>query len=291
MAAMREYANAIETRFHGVTYKSREEARWAVFFESLGIDAKYEPEGFELILNRMRYLPDFYLPEQDYIIEIKTEVPNKDARLKANILRNYTEKDVFLFYKIPNPWASEGVLETDGALVWEAYGSPGHYDDGYYWTECPKGCEKFGFGITKLGRADLLPCNCFDEFYHALVNLTVRIFTAEELRLLWQWATYRFDSYWLCKAYDNARGASFDNDGNAYSGRNIPIRFWADGPSPAPDDNVKLLHLVHDIHEESSRDPMHQEELRGELANFGLGTIDWSKIRIINRILKSYNID
>ena len=287
VAAMREYPNAIETQFHGIAYKSRQEARWAVFFESLGIDAIYEYEGFELDLHGMRYLPDFYLPKQDYIIEIKTEIPNKDALQKANILRNWTEKDVFLFYMIPNPWASEGVLESGGALAWKAYGVPGEYDGGYYWTDCPNACS-FGYGITKSGRADLLPCNCFDGFFHKLVNLTFRIFTAEELRLLWQWATYRFDSYWLRRAYDNARSASFDKEGNAFSGKNAPIRFWADGPSPAPEDNVKLIHLVHDIREESSRDPLRQEELRDELAKFGLGAIDWNKIRGINRILRSY---
>lgn len=48
---------AIETAYRGYRFRSRLEARWAVFFDSLGLDWQYEPEGFEL--NAGRYLPDF----------------------------------------------------------------------------------------------------------------------------------------------------------------------------------------------------------------------------------------
>lgn len=50
---------AIETRYKGYRFRSRLEARWAVFFDSLGLKWEYEPEGFELPSGR--YLPDFYL--------------------------------------------------------------------------------------------------------------------------------------------------------------------------------------------------------------------------------------
>lgn len=48
---------AIETEYLGYRFRSRLEARWAVFFDSLGLDWQYEPEGFEL--ESGRYLPDF----------------------------------------------------------------------------------------------------------------------------------------------------------------------------------------------------------------------------------------
>lgn len=51
-------AHAIETRYGGCLFRSRLEARWAVFFDHLGIAWEYEPEGFELNDGR-RYLPDF----------------------------------------------------------------------------------------------------------------------------------------------------------------------------------------------------------------------------------------
>lgn len=53
---------AIETEYAGVRFRSRLEARWAVFFDALGIRWEYEPEAFELS-DRTRYLPDFWLPE------------------------------------------------------------------------------------------------------------------------------------------------------------------------------------------------------------------------------------
>lgn len=50
---------AIETRYAGCRFRSRLEARWAVFFDTLGIEWQYEPEGFELPSGW--YLPDFLL--------------------------------------------------------------------------------------------------------------------------------------------------------------------------------------------------------------------------------------
>lgn len=65
----------IETRYKGHRFRSRLEARWAVFFDSLGIKWEYEPEGFELPDGTL-YLPDFYLPSEignDWYVEIKPE--------------------------------------------------------------------------------------------------------------------------------------------------------------------------------------------------------------------------
>lgn len=49
---------AIETTYKGYRFRSRLEARWAVFFDALGLKWAYEPEGFELG-GGVRYLPDF----------------------------------------------------------------------------------------------------------------------------------------------------------------------------------------------------------------------------------------
>lgn len=48
---------AIETRVYGHRFRSRLEARWAVFLTSAGFHWEYEPEGVEL--DAGRYLPDF----------------------------------------------------------------------------------------------------------------------------------------------------------------------------------------------------------------------------------------
>lgn len=60
---------AIETEYNGYRFRSRLEARWAVFFDSLGIEYEYEIEGFEI--DGVRYLPDFYIPSIDRWFEIK----------------------------------------------------------------------------------------------------------------------------------------------------------------------------------------------------------------------------
>lgn len=49
---------AIQTRFAGCLFRSRLEARWAVFFDHLKLDWAYEPEGFQLPSGAY-YLPDF----------------------------------------------------------------------------------------------------------------------------------------------------------------------------------------------------------------------------------------
>jgi len=53
-------AKAIDTDYNGYRFRSRLEARWAVFFDALGIKYKYEVEGFNL--DGVRYLPDFWFP-------------------------------------------------------------------------------------------------------------------------------------------------------------------------------------------------------------------------------------
>lgn len=55
-----EPIKAIETRYAGCRFRSRLEARWAVFFDHLGIKWEYEPQGFDL--SSGYYLPDFFLP-------------------------------------------------------------------------------------------------------------------------------------------------------------------------------------------------------------------------------------
>lgn len=61
---------SIETNFKGVVYRSRTEARWAVFFSELGLAFEYEPERIQLS-DGESYLPDFYLPELSAYFEVK----------------------------------------------------------------------------------------------------------------------------------------------------------------------------------------------------------------------------
>jgi hypothetical protein len=69
---------AIETEYRGFRFRSRTEARYAVFFDAAGIDWQYEVEGFHL--NGARYLPDFFLPELRTYVEVK---PTREAAEQA----------------------------------------------------------------------------------------------------------------------------------------------------------------------------------------------------------------
>ena len=60
---------AIETQYKGYRFRSRLEARWAVFFDACGVEWLYENEGYDLPSGY--YLPDFWLPKEECFIEIK----------------------------------------------------------------------------------------------------------------------------------------------------------------------------------------------------------------------------
>lgn len=64
---------AIETHYAGHRFRSRLEARWAVFFENAGIPWEYEPEGYSTPAGN--YLPDFRLQlfSREVIFEVKPE--------------------------------------------------------------------------------------------------------------------------------------------------------------------------------------------------------------------------
>lgn len=68
----------IENEYKGYKFRSRLEARWAVFFEEMGFEWRYlKPKKVEA------YLPDFFLPERNTWIEISQKTP------KAEDLRKY----------------------------------------------------------------------------------------------------------------------------------------------------------------------------------------------------------
>jgi hypothetical protein len=73
---------AIETEYAGCRFRSRLEARWAVFFDQLGIQWQYEVEGLELA-DGTRYLPDFVLPKYRTYVEVK----GGDDALAADLSR------------------------------------------------------------------------------------------------------------------------------------------------------------------------------------------------------------
>ena len=145
---------AIETRYAGCRFRSRAEARWAVFFDTLGIPWRYEPEGFSL--SSGPYLPDFYLPSLDVFVEVKGQAPNANETLKARDLAQESGKIVYLFVRGPKRIVGG---EEDAQQDAEAYFPNGDYDSGYWWCACDR-CA--ATGIAWHGLADRL-CKCYEE--------------------------------------------------------------------------------------------------------------------------------
>ena len=74
----------IETVYKGYKFRSRLEARWAVFFDACGVEWEYEPEGYDLG-DGVYYLPDFLLHDVDgrdggdIYVEVKGQMTAEDV--------------------------------------------------------------------------------------------------------------------------------------------------------------------------------------------------------------------
>src|SRR6478752_8276107 len=77
----------IQTTYRGYRFRSRLEARWAVFFDALGLRWEYEPEGFVLPSGK-HYLPDF---------RVKLRKLGK-SNYRSDM--NYAPRDVTIWFEI-----------------------------------------------------------------------------------------------------------------------------------------------------------------------------------------------
>lgn len=87
---------AIETLFRGYRFRSRLEARYAVFFDMLGLQWDYELEGFDI--RGTWYLPDFYFPDLDTWGEVKPG----DFTLQEYLLARQLPGGCLIFSGIPD---------------------------------------------------------------------------------------------------------------------------------------------------------------------------------------------
>jgi len=70
--------DAIGTLYDGYSFRSRNEAKWAVFFKHMGLQYRYEPT--DMFDGRSRILPDFYLQDLDVYLEVKHNGFSEDDR-------------------------------------------------------------------------------------------------------------------------------------------------------------------------------------------------------------------
>lgn len=90
---------AIETEYKGYLFRSRLEARWAVFLDALEEEWEYEKEGYEL--ESGRYLPDFWLPRLNMWLEIKGEKPTQKEIELCEELAIFTIKPIMIGWGLP----------------------------------------------------------------------------------------------------------------------------------------------------------------------------------------------
>lgn len=99
----------IETIYNGYRFRSRLEARWAVFFDRLGVKYEYEPEGFHLP-DGSNYLPDFRVmchgtrgdcldTAWPLYIEVKGEMDERSA----NKIKSFSYYNAYSDFDWPDP--------------------------------------------------------------------------------------------------------------------------------------------------------------------------------------------
>jgi len=80
----------IQTRYRSHRFRSRLEARWAVFFDRAGIAWQYEPQGFTV--DGCPYLPDFLLTDCGTWVEVKGAEDELDHDLMLAAAQRLPEK-------------------------------------------------------------------------------------------------------------------------------------------------------------------------------------------------------
>lgn len=156
----------IETVAYGCRFRSKLEARFAVFLTELGVTWQYEPQGFHMPSGP--YAPDFFLPLLDggTWIEVKPYGPGSyfgwgvdsalgipkvdDSRLDE--FADYMQSEGQSFY------VAHGIPSDQLMDGWAKYSAEGMLEapwDPFMWCIC--GCGKT-VGIEFDGRGDRIRC-------------------------------------------------------------------------------------------------------------------------------------
>jgi len=145
---------AIAARYKGVTFRSRLEARHAVFFDTLAFPWSYEAETF-FFSDGTGYMPDFRIQfprgsrgVEDCYYEVKPSFPTDEEIAKAQNLTKVTGRPTYIVYA-HFPELAEG--STWGILAVHP-GRPVVLGAIYGWAQC-MAC--FGYDIRfEAGRWD-----------------------------------------------------------------------------------------------------------------------------------------
>lgn len=158
----------LETRYGGCRFRSRLEARWAVFFTRLGLEWEYEPQGFVVgrEFGRPRnYLPDFYLPTLGLYLEVKPAAadqvdPDGVGRFEDFAGEVATQWDHDRAAMLCGPIPDPDTVDRDGPPRASRWYEAGAYITGdwhYAWCACPSGEH---FDIQFEARGGRILCGC-----------------------------------------------------------------------------------------------------------------------------------
>ncbi|MGW6743751.1 hypothetical protein ACWGDX_24035 [Streptomyces sp. NPDC055025] len=207
-----------DTPYASCRFRTRLEARWAVFFDTLGIRWEYEPQGFDLIplpeseLQRLadeqfrdprpedtlhlgHYLPSFWLPGQKAWFDVVRDEPNEGEWLNFFRFNDLTDQRAFVAVgSIPDPSTIEeyGHPQEDGFEI-HTYG-----DHHYAWTRC-RWCGFYDLAFDARSARTL--CGCHKARYP---DLDAQCCNGDKC--------YRGDAPEILAAYSAARSARFEND-------------------------------------------------------------------------------
>ena len=122
---------AIPTTYSGTEFRSRTEARWALFFDELRVPWEYEREGYQL--KSGWYVPDFWLPQQQCIWEVKGRSPTSRESDLAGELAEMLGLSVYVAFGGPAEQES-----TDSAIdvTTDGWNMP------FRWAQCLV-CQKW----------------------------------------------------------------------------------------------------------------------------------------------------
>lgn len=139
----------LPTKYGGIYFRSRTEARWAIFFDLLGLRYEYEPEGV-MFENGVQYLPDFYLPgvRGGIFVEIKGALDSVDDEVFESLISLAIATDGYssLIVGGPGDRTTEFAL-TDVTIIFPMQGC---IDTTYAFCRCPH-CGRIGLEFNGRG--------------------------------------------------------------------------------------------------------------------------------------------
>lgn len=108
---------ALPTIYKGHEFRSRLEARWAIFFDCMGWKWEYEPEAVET--RHGGYLVDFWLPDHKVYAEVKPGEFTSVEFDKACDLVDKSRRSLLLLSGEPQPLLSYYLVTGDFERVWD----------------------------------------------------------------------------------------------------------------------------------------------------------------------------